>query len=308
MDPDSNSMQIAKTPFYQHCWWLLGVTLLLGGCEYGEKSPDNRLDLVKAVEVIGPHPYLATVDLNKFQVGRSRSAILADLQWRSGSVSAGEIQGKRVFAMTYVYTGDGSTKGPTVTFDALFLDNKFEKFVQEKEGWTPQGEFKLGNPIGLRHTMELKAIGSKELQQELKAAPAPEHADPGLTAAFLRLRPALQANPATRLPTDKDYQRNADLRSQFNAARLDLGMSEAKVASVLKAKPLEVGKADAGSYAFYGSNEFFNVSAFLRFQNILVVFRDGKAISIENCGATDDWRERLPLSYVDLPKKPRRAR
>ena len=290
----------------RRCLFLLGTTLLLGGCEYDEKAADNRIDVVKAVEVTGPHPYLTAADLRTFQVGRPRSAILADLQWRSGSVSAGEIQGKRVFAITYVFIGDASTKGPVVTFEALFLDNKFVKFVQDKGGWTPQGEFKLGNPIGLRHSMELNAVSGKELEHQWKVGPAPKQTDPGLTAAWLLLRPALQANPATRLPTEKDYKRNAELRRQFNAAHLDLGMSEAKVTSMLKAKPLEVGKADAGTYAFYGSKEFFNVSPFLRFQNILVVFHDGKAISIENCGATDDWRERLPLSYVDLPKQPPR--
>ena len=39
----------------------------------------------------------------------------------------------------------------------------------------------------------------------------------------------------------------AELRDQFNAARLKIGMTEMEVESVLKAKPIEAGEVEAGT-------------------------------------------------------------
>jgi hypothetical protein len=96
------------------------------------------------------------------------------------------------------------------------------------------------------------------------------------------------------------------LLDQFNAARLNIGMTEAEVQATLKAKPLESGKVEAGNYSVYGSYEAFNVSDWLcysPFFNILVVYRDGKAIAISSIQSGYDWRQRLEKTLIDLPKR-----
>jgi hypothetical protein len=82
-------------------------------------------------------------------------------------------------------------------------------------------------------------------------------------------------------------------------------MTESEVESVLKAKPLESGKVDAGSYRIYGSNKSFKMKD-LHFANILVVFRDGKVSVIGGADAGDAWRQELAWEFVDLPKNVRK--
>jgi hypothetical protein len=110
-------------------------------------------------------------------------------------------------------------------------------------------------------------------------------------------------------PSEKDYLRNAELRDQFNAARLNIGMTESEVQAALKAKPLESGKVEAGDYRIYGSNEsvgdISSISGtFRHFSNILVVFREGKAVAISSTPAGYDWRRKLGEATTDLPKRP----
>jgi hypothetical protein len=104
----------------------------------------------------------------------------------------------------------------------------------------------------------------------------------------------------------EDFRRNAELRDQFNASRLRIGMTERDVESVLHANPVESGKVEAHSFAIYGSNESFAISHTLHFSNILVLFRDGKASGIysgETVPGGRGWREQLGKLFVDLPSK-----
>jgi hypothetical protein len=74
------------------------------------------------------------------------------------------------------------------------------------------------------------------------------------------------------------------LRDQFNAARLKIGMTESDVESVLKAKPIETGDVEAGSFKIFGSTESFDIRPDLHYANVLAVFKDGKLIGVYSSG------------------------
>ena len=93
--------------------------------------------------------------------------------------------------------------------------------------------------------------------------------------------------------------------NQFNAARLKIGMTESETEAVLKAKPLESGKVEAGDYKIYGSNESFNINYPLRFSNILLVFTGGKLSVIRSIPSGAEWRQELGEMFSDLPKSHR---
>ena len=147
----------------------------------------------------------------------------------------------------------------------------------------------------------------EDLKKEVKSttAPPPSQVDPGLTAAYLLMRTIGLAPGPGPPPSEKDYLRNAELRDQFNAARLNIGMTEVEVEAVVKAKPLESGKVEAGLYRIYGSNESINVEFWLRAPHILVVFREGKATAISSIPGGHGWRRELGKATIDLPAPPR---
>ena len=98
--------------------------------------------------------------------------------------------------------------------------------------------------------------------------------DPGLTAVWLVLGGPVMAQHA------KSVRRNQELREQFNAARLVLGMSRQRVESILKSKPLESGKVHEGEFSIYGVIEDLDVMPDLHYCNILIVYKDAKVQDI----------------------------
>jgi hypothetical protein len=130
------------------------------------------------------------------------------------------------------------------------------------------------------------------------ARPVPrQRVDVGLTIAWSVLHPNLPR------ATEKDYQRNAQLRDQFNASRLQIGTTQLQVESTLKSGALESGVVAAGSFGVYGSNESFNIDPWLHFSNILVVFREGKVSGIYSARPGAEWRDQLGVLFLDLPGK-----
>ena len=137
----------------------------------------------------------------------------------------------------------------------------------------------------------------------------PSQADPGLTAAWLLLRPAIEA------ASSEELKKNAKLRDQYNASRLKLGMTEREVESALNAKPIEMGEAAAGSWRLYGSTESLNITEYLHYSNVLALFRAGKLSGVYSGytvpGGADGIRSlREPVvigasvarqSFADLP-------
>ena len=79
-------------------------------------------------------------------------------------------------------------------------------------------------------------------------------------------------------------------------------LSESEVEAVLKAKPIESGEVEAGSFIIYGSNEWFSINRALHFSNILVLFREGKARVIRSAGAGEGWRRELQERFIDFPR------
>lgn len=299
-------------------------TLLLAtiaGCDSPreKKSGGERVDCRKTsglhTELTSANDYLDASDLEKFRPGRSKNDILKDVQWRGNFLMACMNKGKNVCAIAYklLFDGPSSDRGKVVW--AIFVDDKFVKFVPWQKGDMEEVPYegtmrsrpkpiKVGDCYGwLIRAVESAPVNIADLEKEVKSlAPPPSQIDPGLTAAWLILR-AMGATPTPA--TEDDYKKNAELRDQFNAARLKIGMTEAEVESVLKAKPLESGKVEVGSYKIYGSNESFNIDNdySLHFWNVLVVFREGKVSVIYSFPARTDWRQKLRERFVDLPEE-----
>lgn len=261
--------------------------------------------------------YLTIEDLDKFRPGRSKRDILKDVQWRGYFRMASEHEGKIVSAIVYDVFSDAPNAGGGLSIWAMFIDDLFTKFVKppptlpedtvviDAKRSVPK-PLKAGDNRFLIRALDGEPLDVAYIKKEVQAtaAPPPRHIDPGLTAAYFIMRSLGLAPGPGDPPTKEDYLRNAALRDQFNAARLNIGMTEAEVEAVLKATPLESGEVEAGSYRIFGSNEAFNINinSLLHFSNILIIFREGKAVSISSIPAGYDWRRNLGKRVVDLPE------
>jgi hypothetical protein len=263
--------------------------------------------------------HLAIDDLDKFRPGRPKDDILKDVKWRGDFVMAAEYNGQAVSAIVYELFPDRPDDKGGVWLWAIFEGDKFTKFVElpptlpddrEVVGHSEHGApflrpkpLKTGDDRFLIRGVNGNALSIEQLKDKVKSlAPVPKQIDPGLTAAYLLMR-ATGAMPNPAAPaSDEDYLKNAGLRDQFNAARLKLGMAPAEVEAALKSKPLESGEVEAGQYKIYGSNQSFNIADWLHFSNVLVIFREGKAVIISsNIPSGHDWRQKLGKMSSDLP-------
>jgi hypothetical protein len=315
---------------------LLFATLMMG-CLEGwtepgdEKSVGKRTreqdvsDFTKKLSSLNSASYyLVAADLEKFRPGRAKEDILKDLKWRGELYMAAEDDGKAVSAIVYDLLSDDPNIEAGVWIWAIFVDGKFVKFVKQPTSLPSDKEIiddrgtlrsrpkplKAADDRFLIRGMSAESVSIDDLKKEVKSLIPPQghHIDPGLTAAYLTMRVLGLAPGPEPPPTEKDYLRNAALRDQFNAARLKIGMTESEVEATLKAKPLESGQVEAGLYRIYGSNESFDISSisgvWRHFSNILVVFRDGKAIAISSIPAGLDWRQKLGETTIDLRRAP----
>ncbi len=303
---------------------ILGQTALLAlmftclaGCSEpnDKKSGGEQVDRGKTsslnTELTSAHNCLDVGELEKFRPGRPKRDILKDIQWRGHFLMASTYKGKSVCAIAYKVLSDDPSSGEEVVW-AIFVDDKFVKFVSWQSGdmevvvddngsrRSRPKPIKVGNISWLIRQVNREPITIADLEKEVKALtpPPPSRIDPGLTAAYLLLK-AMGAAP--KPATKDDYKKNAELRDQFNAARLKIGLTEAEVESVLKAKPLESGKVEAGSYEIYGSNKTFDINHSIRFSNMLVVFKEGKVSVIYDVRAGSAWRRKLGERFIDLP-------
>lgn len=284
------------------------------------QQPTQGGDMSVALTDSASYKLLAD-DLDKFQPGRTKTGILEEVEWRGELYMAAEYKGEVVSAIIYELLSDGPNDRGGIWVWATFVDDKFLKFVKPPPSVPGDSEVvghsKNGTPITRPKPLNAgdtrflirgrgsEGVSVQDLKRELKSLTArPQQVDQGLTAAYLLLR-TTGAVPGPDAPaSQKDYQRNAALRDQFNALRLNVGMSQSAVEGALKAKPLESGKVEAGLYSIYGSNESFNMMPWLHFSNILVIFRHGKAIVICNVPAGPDWRRELAERTADLPAHP----
>jgi hypothetical protein len=276
-------------------------------------QPRNQIDS-KATSI---HRLLGPSDYVKFRVGRSKRDILDDVQWRGNVEMSCRLKGKSIFAVSFDLFSDGPTSGGGEVVWAIFIDDKFDKFVRwpkwemqliEHNGST-RSEYKpikLGDFHRLLHAAESQGVTIEDLEKEFRAegrAPCP--IDPGLTIAYLLLRATVLHNVAA---TQEDYERNTSLRDRFNASRIDLGMTESQVETIFRAKPIRTDAWERGTFSIYGNRESFKISASLHYSNVIVLYEYGKVCGVysgETVPGGDRGLNELPNIFVDLAARRR---
>lgn len=250
------------------------------------------------------HNELNAGDLAVFQKGRAMRDVLRDVQWRGALVGACEDAGRSVFAIHYELLREGDAAGYGIVCDAIFVDERFTRFVRTED------PIELGiavrDPAGVRFSIPkrrrlddcrwLVRHANKEqigIDDILKQPSAVVEEHQHWNMEFETLRAC--------------EKRNVQLRDQFNAARLSIGMRPADVRATFRATPLDSGTSDSGAYEIYGSNEFLNIREppLNGYSNVLVLYRDGKASVIlpvlVGHGLDYEWRESLGEWFTDLP-------
>jgi hypothetical protein len=246
--------------------------------------------------------FLDARDLEKFRAGRSKAEILNEIQWRGEFEFAGMRNGESVSAIAYKLFSngpDGDGEGGEVV-EAVFVGGKFVKFVKSAplpadatEEYEVDGGGKATRPKPIKvgdlrwyvPMVEAQPVNVADLEREVKAnPPTPSHVDYG---------------PLIPVASEEDLKRNAALREQFNASRLEIGMNEADVEAAFKAKPILSGTAAAGRIRIYGSTESFDTMAQFHFSNVLVLYEDGKVAAVHTA-AGPQWLEELRQWFSDL--------
>jgi hypothetical protein len=240
-----------------------------------------------------------------------QSEILADIQWKGNFGRAVEHNGSHVCAIAYQLFSDNVTGQGAGYVYAVFIDDKFAKFVRpppprpedmevvDVEG-TPSSRPRPRRLDDLSQFVRIHEADPADLaalEKEVKARPdAPSSIDPGLTIAFV-LMGGLRFKA-----TEQQHGRNAKLRDQFNAGRLQIGMSVEEVEKTLRSKAIFSGITGSDDLRVYGSNEWFNIYDTIHFTNVLVLFRDNKARLICSAPPGADWLNKLRDCFIDFPR------
>jgi hypothetical protein len=285
------------------------VDRTVGGSEDRERQIGDSATLPSA------HYFLNAREITKFRPGRLKRDILDDVQWRGQFFMAAEHDGQSICAITFDFVADGRDRHQGTVAYAIFVGDRFVKFAKviglpadEKQEYEIAGgkahrpkPIKLADVHWLTRLVEGDAVSISELESEVNATSNAPHTDVGLTIAWL-LAVGRSANaPGLRGASVDDYRRNAALRDQYNASRLEIGMTASDVEMVFKAKPIYRGSVGADEWKIYGSNEVFDILPDLHFTNTLVLFKNGKAVKIYGAMGGRDWLQRLRETYSDLP-------
>lgn len=240
---------------------------------------------------------LSDEDFDAFRRGRSKDDILRDLQWRGNLEMATEHKGSSVHAISYGIFGGPFGNDPRGDIIwAIFVDSKFKKFVD----WPEWGEakIKVGDFGRLIQALEKEPLDIADLRKKINTEPPPRSdVDPGLTSAWLLLRDGVEA------AHERSLKKNADLRDQYNAMRLKIGMHESDVESVLRSQPILQGEVQAGTFKIYGADQVLDADRYLHYSNILTLFVNGQLIGIYSGYTVPggyQWRQRLLESFDDL--------
>lgn len=234
-----------------------------------EKTANARTEHASSTYLLSPD------DVANFRSGRLKDEILNNVHWRGNFEMATEYEGHEVCAISFgLFGGIFGDDSRGITLWAVFVDDKFQKFVKWPE-WNEK-PLKVGEFRELLGAMQGEPVNISDLEKNARPSShtSSRHVDSELTGIFLILGPAIEAR--VKWETDK----NAKLRDQYNAARLKLGMSPGDVELILKAKPLEFGDFDAGSWQLYGSKEYSDLIDYERYSNILILFKSGKVNGI----------------------------
>jgi hypothetical protein len=255
-------------------------------------------------ELTSAHDLLSDREFEKFQPGQPKDELLKKFQWRGNLVEAATHDGKAISLITYRLFTDAPDGVSGESVLAVFVNGKFEKFVSWPDGPTPQfavGEFPL-----VVHALKSKPISLSDLKKLSNARGS--QPDPGLTVTWLLFGRAVIAANERRIKSMKEeYLRNAKLRDQYNASRLEIGMNEQEVENVLQAKPIESGAVKGGMFKIYGSTESVGeIGPHLHYSNVLILFEDGKVKGIYSDGLVPGGKQGLQtmrMWFSNLPPK-----
>ncbi len=307
-----------------HSWTALFILIHIGGCAESDNAhvrENNTHASNKSLNtpMNSAHFFLGPRDIDIFRPGRSKTDILKDVQWRGDFGMSCKYEGNTIEGISYQFVLEQPSEHTDVGGEwlhAIFVDDKFVKFVRPPEPraedmeqipyqdttWSRPKPIKVGDLSRFVREFKGEPVDLVALARKIKTKPeAPSQIDPGLTIAYVLLRETVLRGTKV-VATEEDFIKNAKLRDQFNASRLEIGMTEPEIEAVFKAKPLESGKVKGTthSYKIYGSSEWFSIDPALHFSNVLVLFRNGKATQIRRVAAGEGWREKLKESFVDL--------
>ncbi|MBI5434092.1 MAG: hypothetical protein HZA52_14765 [Planctomycetes bacterium] len=231
---------------------------------------------------------MTVAELDCFRPGRARREIQAELGSRVGRAWLVDCGDRQLGTLGFELISVGeSDRRSGFCFDALFVDDEFVRLVERP--YDEPGPATVDDCAWLARALERPSLGAVELEERARSlAERVEHVDWGLTAVYVVLSPFL-ADRTVRSPSADDFARNAALREQFDAARLDLGMTEAEVEATLRAAPLDRGTTIGGAFCLYGSRDRLPLDDAVRHRNVVVVYRDGRACVVESIGDVDAW-------------------
>lgn len=263
--------------------------VLVANAEAGSK--DLRREIISADYI------LSDEDLSAFQKGRLKEDILADVHWCGNLDMATLYDGKAISGIGYGVFGGPFSDDPRGKYVwAIFIDDKFEKFIVPDFDTKKR---KFGDFNNLIRAVAAESISFEKMQKAGDGDPATKsQTDYGLTAASL----VIGAGARTR--HERDLKRNVELRSQFNALELEIGMDERTVEETLDATPLMTGDTANGTFRIYGSEESLDAISPLHHAIIVTLFSSGKLTGIYSGACTVDgndlWRQKLCEIYSNV--------
>lgn len=291
-------------------WSFIFLVSYLGliGCDHQETRAKtvsgNHEKLISALSV-----YVLRADqYREFVVGRPQDELLKSIAGKGLFVQSGIVEGHTVTAFMYSLFGDAYSDHCVLVW-ALFKDREFWKFVEcpDLVGDKPP---RIGDLSRLLQAAKSSAVRIEELQQDNDVTASA--VDVGLTGAWLLFGGKIQATEArVKAAMAPQYQRNEQLRKQFDATRLRIGMTAQDVALVYRARPLDTGNIDDRHYQVYGSTESLieavEHDSYLYYQNVLVVFEGGKVVSIYGVPGGKDSLRQIREMFAGLPPVARNA-
>jgi hypothetical protein len=230
----------------------------------------------------GENSVSAEIDINQideFRRGRLMDEILRNLPWVGNFEMAGVQNGKPLTAISFEVR---PTKNWTGRFNktiwAVFVDERFVKFVDmESVDILSTYPIRVGTFPALQFAAKQPSLPNETIKKQIKAIidnePPPDPAI-DLPRIYAEAR-AKNAEALRRMEKE-----NAQLRDQFNAARLKIGMTKAEVSAKLKDKPLESGVLESGAFEIYGSTKPACAASSRAYHNILVLYRDDRLAGI----------------------------
>lgn len=239
-----------------------------------------------------------------FRPGRAKNDVLGDVQWRGAFLGACDDDGTSIMAVGFQIYPDRPVESG-VAANAIFINDRFQKFVPWQSG--RELGISIDDPQGVYMSIP-KPRRTDDCGWLIQHAAHPAFKPDDLQKELAELRPEPPYGGFDPHELRVDEKRNVELRGQFNAARLSIGMPETEVRSILKSEPLEAGKVEGSNYEIFGSTEILNIRQQPgdEYSNILVLYREGKVRVIHRVeiglGPNYYWRQSLSELFTDLPR------